>query len=331
MRAVLSLTLKASPFQNEREADEAKHRPIVPPNMTTPIEVQSLAYYTTWVANAMKWAAEASGGRVSVGAIMLDQEAFSDGASLDPSIRRGVTEKNNAYHKASKAGAPGADVIQYNRGAWNLCPPAAPTCPIEFRNGTHAECTDPKENTDGIWCTEDGYYRSWQYTLDPDELGDGASVSLYTVPELTNMIQLFNRTAQTAKEHGLEWVSPFICLGCGYMRDVMSERRLVPLSVRLGLRRLLLVPPRCPRQRASALGGATAAGALRRLVDGEVRCVFPQYRRHAAGAMRRGEQRVAVQTVRQDGGAGAAAAALRELRAWRVSHDRQPVARAAGV
>ena len=48
----VSLTLKASPFQNEREADEAKHRPIVPPNMTTPIEVQALAFFTTWVANA---------------------------------------------------------------------------------------------------------------------------------------------------------------------------------------------------------------------------------------------------------------------------------------
>ena len=80
--------------QNEREADEAKHRPIVPPNMTTPIEVHALAYFTTWVANVSKWAAEASGGRVSVGAIMLDQEAFSDGASLDPTSLKEQLRRN---------------------------------------------------------------------------------------------------------------------------------------------------------------------------------------------------------------------------------------------
>jgi hypothetical protein len=33
---------------------------------------------------------------VPVGAIMLDQEVFSGGASLDPNIRRGITLKNNA-------------------------------------------------------------------------------------------------------------------------------------------------------------------------------------------------------------------------------------------
>eukprot|EP01051_Picozoa_sp_SAG22_P023954 SAG22_NODE_6415_length_859_cov_1.293421_1_plen_58_part_10 len=31
----------------------------------------------------------------------------------------------------------------------------------------------------------------------------------------------FNRTVQTAAALGLTTVAPFICLGCGYMRDVM--------------------------------------------------------------------------------------------------------------
>jgi hypothetical protein len=109
-------------------------------------------------------------------------------------------------------------VIQYNRGAWNLCPPAAPTCPPQFRNGTHGECTDPEE---GIQCRPDGFYRSWYYTLEPDELGDAMAVSLYSVPELANTIRAFNKTAETAAAHGLDKVAPFICLGCGYMRDVM--------------------------------------------------------------------------------------------------------------
>lgn len=190
-----SLGLNHSPYINELESDEAKKIPTTPPNITTPLERTGLARFTAWVANVTRWAAEASrrgGGSgagahlVPVGAIMLDQEVFSGGASLDPRIRAGVTQKNNAYYRAAKAGAPGAAVIQYNRGAWNLCPPAAPTCPVEFRNGTHGECTDPSIH--GIACTHDGYYRSWYYTLAPEEEGESLAVSLYTVPELTSTI-----------------------------------------------------------------------------------------------------------------------------------------------
>jgi hypothetical protein len=217
-----TLGLNFSPYINEMEQDETKRLPTTPPNVTTATEIKFLANFKVWVANVSRWAAEASasgGGHVPVGAVMLDQEVFSDGASLDPNIRRGITQKNNAYYQASKAGAPGAEVIQYNRGAWNLCPPSAPTCPLEFRNGTHGQCTKPSGG--GIWCTAEGFYRSWYYTLDADEKADAMAVSLYTVPELTNTIRLFNKTAETAAAYGLNKVAPFICLGCGYMRDVM--------------------------------------------------------------------------------------------------------------
>ena len=217
-----SLGLNFSPYINEMETDEAKKIPTTLPNITTALETKSLARFTDWVVNVSRWAAEASkqgGGHVPVGAIMLDQEVFSDGASLDPRIRAGITQKNNAYYLACKAGAPGATIIQYNRGAWNLCPPAAPTCPAEFRNGTNGECTDASIH--GIACTPDGYYRSWFYTLAPDEEGDSLAVSLYTVPELTSTINQFNRTVEAAAALGLDAVAPFICLGCGYMRDVM--------------------------------------------------------------------------------------------------------------
>lgn len=219
-----SLGLNWSPYTNEMEADAGKKRPTALPNVTTPLEIKILAHFTNWVANVTRWAAAASskgGGHVPVGAIILDQEVFSDGASLDPHIRAGVTQKNNAYYRASKAGAPDAVVIQYNRGAWNRCPPAAQTCPAQYRNGTHGECADPTRDSVGIYCRPDGFYRSWQYTLEPDEEGDGLALSLYTVPEIRNTVQQFNRTVQTAMEYGLDRVTPFICLGCGYMRDVL--------------------------------------------------------------------------------------------------------------
>ena len=45
-------------------------------------------------------------------------------------------------------------------------------------------------------------------------------VQLHQVPELTSMIAIFNKTATTAKAHGLSKVAPFICLGCGAKRNV---------------------------------------------------------------------------------------------------------------
>ena len=70
-------------------------------------------------------------------------------------------------------------------------------------------------------CDSEGFNRDTCSTLAPDELGDSLSVSLYAVPEIGRTIQEFNRTAQRALRHNKSSVVPYICLGCGYRRDVL--------------------------------------------------------------------------------------------------------------
>ena len=217
-----SLALNWSPYVKTMEAAKTAHAP-ADPTKTTPLEESYLAEFSAWAANVTRWAAEASahnGREVRVGAVIFDQEAFNNGADPNPDVRAALTAKNNAYYRAAELGCPGAEIIQYNRGGWQICPPGEPTCPAEYRNGVHGECTDPKLQRPAIPCDPEGYFRDWPYTLDAKELGDSMSVSLYQVPELTSMIAIFNRTASTATAHGVSTVVPFICLGCGAKRNV---------------------------------------------------------------------------------------------------------------
>ncbi len=217
-----SLALNWSPYVKTLEAAKATHKP-ADPTKTSPLEESYLAEFSAWAANVTRWAAQASahnGREVRIGAVIFDQEAFNSGADPDPDVRAALTAKNNAYYRAAELSCPGAAIIQYNRGGWQICPLGEPTCPVEYRDGVHGECTDPKLYRPVIPCDAEGYFRDWPYTLDENELGDSLSVSLYQVPELTSMIAIFNRTANTAMAHGISKVAPFICLGCGAKRNV---------------------------------------------------------------------------------------------------------------
>eukprot|EP01047_Picozoa_sp_COSAG01_P052004 COSAG01_NODE_5423_length_4272_cov_4.074766_3_plen_335_part_00 len=55
-------------------------------------------------------------------------------------------------------------------------------------------------------------------------MGDALSLSVYQVPELSDMIKILNKTAETALAHGKTRVAPFICLGCGFKRDIYGEK-----------------------------------------------------------------------------------------------------------
>ena len=132
-----SLALNWSPYVKTMEAAKATHHP-ADPTKTTPEELRYLATFSAWCTNATRWAALASaanGREVRIGAVILDQEAFNAGADPNPDVRAALTEKNNAYYRAAQLAAPGAEIIQYNRGGWQICPPGEPTCPAEYRNG----------------------------------------------------------------------------------------------------------------------------------------------------------------------------------------------------
>jgi hypothetical protein len=187
-----------------------------------------LGVFKQFLANVANWSADASHGKldVSVGAVLLDQEIYGDGSSLDPAIRRATTQKNNLYYSAARQAFSAAEIIQYNRGGWMPCGPNEPVCPEGYRNGTEGDvCTYPSlVSRPFVYpapCTFDGWYRDWWYTLEPEELGDSLSLSVYTVPEIRATMLAFNRTVQTAAKLKLKKVVPWICLGCGFRRDVL--------------------------------------------------------------------------------------------------------------
>jgi hypothetical protein len=177
-------------------------------------------------------------------------------------------------------------------------------------------------------CDAEGYRRNDCSTLAPDEIGDSLSVSLYTVPEIARTVQVrnpcfdtpfclpffhlkprqardkcnekngrfsqeFNRTAANALAHNKSKVVPYICLGCGYQRDVLYpyggsslfsatwcgnarllwrrflQSETIGCQDRLGtnvktvvspqgLRRVLLLPPRCLYECPSVSGPTRA-------------------------------------------------------------------------
>ena len=52
-------------------------------------------------------------------------------------------------------------------------------------------------------------------------MGDSLSLQVYSVPEIRNTVKAFNRTVHSAAKLGLNKVAPWICLGCGFRRDVI--------------------------------------------------------------------------------------------------------------
>jgi hypothetical protein len=70
-------------------------------------------------------------------------------------------------------------------------------------------------------CDAQGYEADMCSTLAPTEIGDSLSVSLYTVPEIGRTVQELSRTVTSAIKHNKSKVVPYICLGCGYRRDVL--------------------------------------------------------------------------------------------------------------
>ena len=120
----------------------------MPVNETTPTEQMVLGVFKQFLANVANWSAAASRGQqqldVSVGAVLLDQEIYGDGSSLDPAIRKATTQKNNLYYRAARQAFPAAEIIQYNRGGWMPCGPnecgnVSFLCPFEFKNRAFAK------------------------------------------------------------------------------------------------------------------------------------------------------------------------------------------------
>ena len=224
-----TLSLDWSPYIDESEHLGTR----IDPRITTPLEQKALATFEIFLRNVTRWAAEASaaqpgGHHITVGAIGLDQEQVcgfcwshaADG-SCNASTFDAITQKNNLYAEAAARLLPGAEVIWYDRGGVHRCMPAALTCSSFDEHGVCQEQKQPWMLEPPVPCDAEGYRRNDCSTLAPDEIGDSLSVSLYSVPEIGRTVQEFNRTAANALAHGKSKVVPYICLGCGYKRDVL--------------------------------------------------------------------------------------------------------------
>eukprot|EP01044_Picomonas_judraskeda_P005901 COSAG03_NODE_576_length_6891_cov_135.585395_1_plen_311_part_00 len=125
-----SLSISWSPYISQTAPGNFPNGSKVPyaVNVTTALELKILKEFQAYLINATRWAANESRiGKLSVGigAILLDQEVFQTGSSLDPAIRKATSQKNNAYYTAAKQACPSAEVIQYNRACCWLSPDLA--------------------------------------------------------------------------------------------------------------------------------------------------------------------------------------------------------------
>jgi hypothetical protein len=225
-----TLSLDWSPYINEAEHLGSR----IDPRITTPLEQTSLRTFETFLRNVTQWAAIASaahpvpGHNITIGAIGFDQEqicglcwSHSPDGGCNASTYEALTAKNNAYARVAAQNLPDAEVIFFDRGGVHRCMPAALTC---SRFDSHGVCVEKKESwmlEAPVPCDAEGYRRNDCSTLAVDEIGDSLSVALYTVPEIARTVQEFNRTATNALIHNKSKVVPYICLGCGYQRDVL--------------------------------------------------------------------------------------------------------------
>lgn len=115
--------------------------------------------------------------------------------SCSEAVWQGLIRKNNLVHNATKRVFSNTFVLQYDRGGMNGCALFADkeftwkTCKLE---GLHGSCD--------VWppCKADGTWKTATYTLDPAEMGDSMSVSLYNVMEPGNTRLRFDATVRGA-------------------------------------------------------------------------------------------------------------------------------------
>lgn len=201
-----------------------------PPTHCGAEEAAELRMFTERLALVKTWV-EAEGAEV--GAVLIDNERWDWRRGFAPgegaAWRAAVTRKNNLIYNATHGAFPSADVLLYDRGAvgraaspsgWNTngyvrCgpsrlaqPPREPARP-RSRIARAAGRLPPRPLPSA----------PAQYTNAPDELGDAFALSLYTVAEIGYTREAFNRTVAHARSCGKATVTPWLALGCGYVRD----------------------------------------------------------------------------------------------------------------
>ena len=170
------------------------------PTVTGAAEQAELAAYRQLLTGLHKWV---GGDPAVVGAVLLDQEAFSlvcpGNSGCDA-----LTRKNDLIFNLTRSIFPGVRIEMYDRGA------VSSTDRWDHFCGEATGCSVP-----------DAYDRPYHYTL--QELGSSFGASLYQLPEIWHQRTLFRQTVAAAQRHNTSGqtmsVTPWLSLGAGYRRN----------------------------------------------------------------------------------------------------------------
>ncbi len=184
-----SLAVNFSPWHNKFGKD-------LSPTNRGPTYIAELSFFKERMEVVKNWVKESNqkyGTDVQVSAILLDSERFeirNDSNLWNDAIRDNL----DSIHKLAKEIYSNARIEWYGRGM------------IE------------------AWAY-DGWSRTPYFT--GKEIKSSLSCSLYTVPEPDRMRELFRRTCKLADELGIEDVTPWVALGCGYKRHTTELQKWV--------------------------------------------------------------------------------------------------------
>lgn len=130
------------------------------------------------------------GSRVEIGAILLDCERFRVRPG-DAAWNDAITRKLNQIYDLAQAAYPKARIEWYNRGAMSRPP------------------------RPGGW--EPSPYSTAQ------ERGVAYACSLYKVAQSWETREVFRRTVENARQHGVEEVTPWVALASGYRPTIEGD------------------------------------------------------------------------------------------------------------
>lgn len=162
----------------------------LPPTDTGPTHQAELDYLRKrmeTIRSALAEANETHQTDIAVTCVMFDSERFHTRKG-DDAWNAAMTDKYNAAYDVVREVFPKVRIEWYARGA--VHPSASNT----------------------------GWTASSLFTL--EESGESFGCSLYHVPEIEITRQTFRRTADAARKHGCESVTPWIALASGYRRQV---------------------------------------------------------------------------------------------------------------
>jgi hypothetical protein len=170
------------------------------PTVVGAAEKAELAGYQLLLTSLHKWVKPLTG---VVGAVLLDQEAFSIVCPGHPGCDA-LTRKNDLIYNLTRSIFANVRIEQYDRGAvastdrWNHYCGDAETCNVK-----------------------NAFDRPYHYTL--KDQGSSFGVSLYQLPEIWHQRTLYRQTVSFAQQkHNTSGqtksVTPWLSLGAGYRR-----------------------------------------------------------------------------------------------------------------